>query len=419
MIRVPNIKVELVYRFHKSEWFHAMIDTESDVTIVSANSYPERYWKDLHKPLQVVVASGQVTRLTKVVFGQFIAIHDTQSGQSKIMPLPTIVIQAPKDATYNLVLGVDFLKRFEEYWSNHSQISFLTPRGHWIKSSILHTPTMRTSITFTPRSQHGGYPQKWSKNWSKRQKKPSQKSVTLLTALSNTQRALEFRLEEEVKSLLQANFDDNLLKYWDKDKSYADIQLKDARSIVRVKPMRYNQNDEQEFKIQLRELEEKQLAYKSIEDNKSPHSSPTFMVNNHSEQKRGKPRMIINYKRLNKLTVFDGYFLPNKELLINKTLNKKWFSKFDCKSSFYQIKLKESAKPLTAFSTPQGQYIWNVMPMGLKNAPQIFQRRLDNIFNDYADFCLVYVDDILIFSSNIADHAIHLMKFIEKVVTTG
>ena len=53
--------------------------------------------------------------------------------------------------------------------------------------------------------------------------------------------------------------------------------------------MRQNQIDEREFKIQLQELEEKQLAFKSTEDNKSPHSSPTFMVNNHSEQKRGKP----------------------------------------------------------------------------------------------------------------------------------
>jgi len=117
--------------------------------------------------------------------------------------------------------------------------------------------------------------------------------------------------------------------------------------------------------------------------------------------------MVINYKRLNELTIFGEYFLPNKELLINKTLNKKWFSKFDCKSEFYQIKLKDSTKPLTTLSTAQGQYIWNVMEMVLKNAPQIFQRRMDNIFNEYLDFCLVYVDDMLIFSSNIADHAIH------------
>ena len=56
--------------------------------------------------------------------------------------------------------------------------------------------------------------------------------------------------------------------------------------------------------------------------------------------------MVINYKWFNELTVFDGYFLPNEEVLINKTLSKKWSSKFDCKSGFYQIKLKDSAKPL-------------------------------------------------------------------------
>ena len=38
--------------------------------------------------------------------------------------------------------------------------------------------------------------------------------------------------------------------------------------------------------------------------------------------------------------------------------------------------------PLTAFSAPQGHYKWIVMSFGLKNAPQIFQRRMDNIFKD-------------------------------------
>ena len=65
--------------------------------------------------------------------------------------------------------------------------------------------------------------------------------MNLLKAMSTTQRSFGFRLEEEVKALLQANFDDNPLKYYDKDKSYADIQLKEGHSIVRVKPtMRYN-----------------------------------------------------------------------------------------------------------------------------------------------------------------------------------
>ena len=54
------------------------------------------------------------------------------------------------------------------------------------------------------------------------------------------------------------------------------------------------------------------------------------------------------------------------------------------------------------------------MPMGLKNAPQIFQQRMNTIFSDCSDFYLVYVDDILIFLPNIADHAAHLLQFIQK-----
>ena len=235
-----------------------MVDTGSDVTMASANSYPERYWKDLHKPLQVVVALGQIARLTKAIFGQFISILDSTTGQHKILPLPTVVIQAPEDATYNLLLAVNFLNLFHEYCPNHSQIRFLAPCGHWIRSKLLPHPQMRTSITFRPRSQHGG---NTCPKYTKRPKNRSKIQAQLLNALSHTQRALEFRVEE-VKALLHANFDDNPLKYWDKDKSYADIQLKEAHSIIRVKPMWYNQADELEFKAQLRELEDQQLAFK-------------------------------------------------------------------------------------------------------------------------------------------------------------
>ena len=63
--------------------------------------------------------------------------------------------------------------------------------------------------------------------------------------------------------------------------------------------------------------------------------------------------------------------------------------------------MEEESIPLTAFSAPQGHYEWIVMPFGLKNAPQIFQRRMDNIFKDLNRCCLAYIDDILIFSKTV------------------
>ncbi|KAL0378625.1 UNVERIFIED_CONTAM: putative enzymatic polyprotein [Sesamum radiatum] len=77
----------------------------------------------------------------------------------------------------------------------------------------------------------------------------------------------------------------------------------------------------------------------------------------------------------------------------------------------FLIKMENESKKFTAFSTPQGQYIWNVLPMELANAPQIFQRKMDNLFKDYFEFMFVYIDDILIASKNMKDHIKHLEIF--------
>ena len=156
MIRVPYIQVQLVYRHFKPEPFHAMIDTGSDVTLISQNCYPSQYWKDLKKPIQILVASGQLTQLTKATFGQFIGVYDATTKDHKIIPLPTVVIQAPSDASYNVLLGIDFLNRFTQFSSDHSTIKLLTPCGHWISAPIVRNPTSRSNISFRPRSQRGG-----------------------------------------------------------------------------------------------------------------------------------------------------------------------------------------------------------------------------------------------------------------------
>ena len=67
---------------------------------------------------------------------------------------------------------------------------------------------------------------------------------------------------------------------------------------------------------------------------------------------------------------------------------------------------------ITAFSIFRGHYEWLIMPFGLKNAPQIFQGKTNNIFSDYSDFIIVYIDDILICFSNKKDHENHLNTFI-------
>ena len=81
--------------------------------------------------------------------------------------------------------------------------------------------------------------------------------------------------------------------------------------------------------------------------------------------------------------------------------------------------MDEESIPLTVFSAPQGQYEWIAMPFDLKNAPQIFQRRMDNIFKDLNHYCLVYIDDILIFSKTIEQHKNDVMAVTQRCIGHG
>ena len=59
---------------------------------------------------------------------------------------------------------------------------------------------------------------------------------------------------------------------------------------------------------------------------------------------------------------------------------------------------------------PFGQYEWNVMSFGLKNAPSEFQRIMNNIFNNYSHFTIVHNDDVLVYSQSIEQHWKHLRR---------
>jgi len=59
----------------------------------------------------------------------------------------------------------------------------------------------------------------------------------------------------------------------------------------------------------------------------------------------------------------------------------KWFSKFDMKSGYNQIHIREGNEWLTAFITPEGPWELKVMTFGFMNAPPVFQRFMDeNVF---------------------------------------
>ena len=156
-----------------------------------------------------------------------------------------------------------------------------------------------------------------------------------------------------------------------------------------------------------------------IEDTSSPWACQAFYVNKHSEQVRGKLRLVIDYKPLNLFLADDKFPLPCQEVLLQKLPMAKIFSKFDLKAGFWQLGICAAERYKTSFCIPNFHYQWTVMPFGLKNAPSEFQKAMTKIFEPLLSSALIYIDDILLFSENIEDHLSLLQQFHKLVLDYG
>ena len=149
------------------------------------------------------------------------------------------------------------------------------------------------------------------------------------------------------------------------------------------------------------------LAAGLISESNSPYAAPAILV----KKSDGTNRLVVDYKKLNLITIKDSSPLPNIEDVLRKLgFGYKYFSKLDLKSGFYQIPIQEDDKLKTAFITPFGLYHFNVLPMGLRNSPPTFQKVMTDALKPCRAFSLVYLDDIVVFSSSFDEHLIHLEK---------
>ena len=172
------------------------------------------------------------------------------------------------------------------------------------------------------------------------------------------------------------------------------------------------------YHLSPKELEEVQrqitdlLEKGFIQPSKSPFGAPIIFV----PKKNGKLRMCVDYRALNKLTVKNRYPLPRIDELMDRLQGATVFSKLDLQSGYWQIRIAEDDVPKTAFRTRYGHYEWKVLPFGLSNAPATFQALMNRVLAPYLDrFCVVYLDDILIFSRSPEEHATHLRLVLQAL----
>lgn len=190
------------------------------------------------------------------------------------------------------------------------------------------------------------------------------------------------------------------------------IRLSDETPIF-TKTYRYPEIHRKEVQRQI----DKMLEQDIIQPSTSPWSSPIWVVPKKLDASGQKKwRVVIDYRKLNEKTINDKYPLPNITSILDKLGKSQYFTTLDLASGFHQIELDADTIPKTAFSTEHGHFEFKRMPFGLKTAPPTFQRVMDNVLRGLQnETCLVYLDDIVIYSASLQEHIERLKGVFERL----
>ena len=153
-----------------------------------------------------------------------------------------------------------------------------------------------------------------------------------------------------------------------------------------------------------------------IRESKSDYSSPIVCV----RKKDSTLRMCIDYRSLNQKIIADKQPIPRIQEILDGLGGQEWFSTLDMAKAYHQGYVKEEFRKLTAFSTPWGLYEWIRIPMGISNAPPVFQRYINRVLQGLRDIiCTAYLDDILVYGSSFEEQARNLKTVLARLRSRG
>ena len=154
-----------------------------------------------------------------------------------------------------------------------------------------------------------------------------------------------------------------------------DIELKPGARPIKLPPYRANPQKMNKIRHELEEM--KSLGV--IEDSTSPWASPVILV----PKPDNSIRFVIDYRKVNNVTVADAFPLPRVDDLIDRVGNAKFITKIDLLKAYWQVPLTERSKLISAFVTPFGLYQWRFMSFGLRNAPATFSKLVEKLMSGF------------------------------------
>ncbi len=181
---------------------------------------------------------------------------------------------------------------------------------------------------------------------------------------------------------------------------------------VRKRPYKLSREKQQFVDAEIQGLLDKKIIRPSI----SPYASPVVVV----PKKDGGSRLCVDYRGLNAKTHLDAYPMPQIQDILESLHGTTVFSTLDLKTGYWQMEMEPESIQKTAFVTSAGLFEFLRLPFGLKNAAASFQRLMEHVLRDLrGKCCLIYIDDVVIFSENEEKHLQHLNQVFSCLSNAG
>ncbi len=124
----------------------------------------------------------------------------------------------------------------------------------------------------------------------------------------------------------------------------------------------------------------------------------------------------MDFRGLNQITKKNHYSLPRISESIDRLAGATYFTKLDIREAYHMLRIASGDEWKTAFRTRYGHYEYTVVPFGLVNAPAAFQGHINTVLCEFLDlFCIVYLDDIFVYSSLLEEHEKHVRLVLTKL----
>ena len=266
-----------------------------------------------------------------------------------------------------------------------------------------------TKVCQTKDAQRGSANMNVRLNQENKQKSPVQLNL-VDTCMNEQQKAQMVELVQEYRDIFVGSDsvigNTKLLQHH--------IRTIEGATPIASRPYRVDYKSRKVIEDQVADMLDKDVIQPSV----SPWSAPVVLV----PKPDGSLRFCIDFRRLNSVTILDQFPLPDirQSLEIFGTMKAKWFSSLDLQSAYWQVSMCPKSAEKTAFITTDGLWQFKKMPFGLSGAPMTFSRLMAEVLKGLLwKTCLVYLDDILIFTDTFERHLVVMREVFERLRGAG